>query len=124
MIHDDLIASTFYELYFTSMNDFNFKSLYIYPTDYHFYDMCVKNQYIIIILQHESDLFNEYFYWFGNNDQKNDAMMIIFDYDEKKIVYQENLKYTPYKITMVGSTILLEWEDNSKLLAYNIKHLL
>jgi hypothetical protein len=125
IINNHLIATDGRQLYHASMDNLNFKSLYTYQEHFYVYDMCVKNQYIVIILQHESDIFNEYFYWFNNTDKlTNDALMIIYNYNTKNVIYQQELKYTPHKVSMIGSTILLEWEDNSQLLAYNIKYLL
>jgi hypothetical protein len=63
--------------------------------------------------------------WVHSDDNKGpyDTKLIIYDFYNKKQVYEDNIKYTPLTMCVVGSTIVLKWR-NDKLLAYNIKYLI
>lgn len=101
-----------------------FNLFYTVDNDFFINFMLSQNQYLIFVLQHEDDSFNEYFYWFENDKQsKYMSSVIIYDFYKKGVVYQENFLYTPYKTYMINSTLFLEWEDHSKLLAYNFKNM-
>jgi hypothetical protein len=126
MINKDMVCVYNNYFYHTDLqpDKLVWTKFYNIPVDYNVLHLEATQNYLICILQHNKDIYNNYRWYY--NDTKNfksSAKLIIYDYKNKKLVYEEDIKYAPESMSIVGTTILLQWENN-KMLAYNIKYIL
>jgi hypothetical protein len=109
IINNDIIAYSNKNLYCTSLcqNDkLIWTQFHNIPINYNITHLtCAYQQFFIYILV----------------NYVRPAKLVIYDYHNKKQIYEDDIRDIPLNLSTAGSSILLQWSDT--IVAYNIKYL-